>query len=36
MHKFEKAGIDLGLDTFRDVEPQRAEVGREATNGNGQ
>ncbi len=36
MHKFEKAGIDLRLDTFQDVEPQRAEVGREASNGNAQ
>jgi pilus assembly protein CpaF len=35
LHKFEKAGVDVELATFQDAKPQRAEVGREAANGNG-
>ena len=35
LHKFEKAGVDVELATFQDATPQRAEVGREAANGNG-
>jgi pilus assembly protein CpaF len=35
LHKFEKAGVDVELATFSDAKPQRAEVGREVTNGTG-
>jgi pilus assembly protein CpaF len=35
LHKFEKAGVDVELAMFSDAKPQRAEVGREVTNGTG-
>jgi pilus assembly protein CpaF len=35
LHKFEKAGVNIDLTMLQDVKPQRAEVGRDATNGSG-